>query len=735
MSARVGPRYRPRPFPTPRRDLSLTPVPLLVACVAAAAGGDDVRVGVGGFVRPGAWAPLTADGGIDAAAVTDGDGLTVTRRFEGDPAEVLIQAGREESPVVVTLGGVTRTLRPGVDFTPLGPQDRLWATVDLPAASVLGAGDGDGGGPTSGDPVRVAAFDRLGDLPAVAGGLATVRAVVAETGGGPGGAGAERLERWVTGGGHLVLSLNADGGGLPGFVPLEALPARPLASYSALEELASRGSGLGGSAALNRLVPAVVRPLDPAGVDAADGRVLARGDGGVLVAEVPVGFGRVTVCAASLHAAPLRTWAGLPGFLKEISRRGPARAAAGAAGGRGELAGQAFAAAEPAAAGGAPWSPGGVELLVLGAALLLGPVDWFLCHRVLRRPAATWATLPVWLAVVAGGAVWAGDRAAPAPTRLELADFDAAAGRVRGAAWATVPAPAGGRADVAFRPAATLRADVTARLGFAADPSSGFGGLFRGGATGAVAAGYAIDGTTARGVPLPEGSAVRLRLDWEGTAAVPPVVSSLATVGGRLTGAVSHALPGALSDLLLVHGGRVYRPDPAKRSGGGLPPRRPFAPDGPGVERRDLGGFLTQRRRTVSRGGGADDEEPERVTVSRYDAASRDFGLILPVLSFFERAGGTGYTGLTNAELEPLDLSALAATDRAVLLGRLDAPLTELAVDFGDEPVPVGTAVTYVRVVVPVPERAAADAALPVGPVRPAAPGPDADTDAEPADP
>ena len=712
MSAWVGPRYRPRPFPILRRDLSLTPVPLLAACLTAAAAGDgDVRVGVGGFVRPGAWAPLAAGAGVEAVAVTDGDGLTVTRTFEGDPAEVLIQAGRAESPVVVTAGGVVRTLVPGEDFTPLGPPDRVWATVDLPTPAALGAGaegDRDGGEGDGedvfGHPVRVAGFGGFDELPAVNGGLASVRVVIAEAGGGLTGAVADRLERWVTGGGHLVLSLDPGGGGLPTFVPLDVRPAKPLAAYSALEELGSRGSGLGGSAALNRLVPAVVRPVDPASVDSADGRALATGDGGVLVAEVPLGFGRVTVCAASLHAAPLRTWAGLPGFLKAVTRRGPARAT-GEAVGRGELAGQAFAAAEPAAAGGEPWSPGGVELLVLAAVLLLGPVDWFLCHRVLRRPAATWATLPVWLAAIAGGAVWAADRGTPAPTRLEIVDLDAATGRVRGAAWATVPAPAGGRADVTLRPSSALPADATARLGFAADPSAGFGGLFRGGAAGAVAAGYAVDGTTAVGVPLPEGAAVRLRLVWDGTAASAPVRSSLATRGGRLTGEVSHSLPGTLTDVLLVHAGRVYRPDPGKRPAGGLPPRTPFAPDGLGVERRDLGGFLTQRRRTVSPGRRPDDEEQERFTTSRYDAASRDFRLILPVLSFFERAGGTSYTGLTNAELEPLDLSHLAATDRAILLGRLETPLTDLAVDFGGEPVPAGSAVTLVRVVLPVPER------------------------------
>ena len=657
--------------------------------------------------------------------MTDGDGLSVRRTFAGESSEVLIQAGRAESSIEVeTLGGLV-TLRPEAGFTVLGPQDRLWATVDLPAETVAKFETGDdGAAPLFGFPLRVATFKSPAELPAVAGGLATVRVVIAETGDGLSGAVADRLERWVTGGGHLVLSLGPDGGDLPAFVPLTALPARPLAAQSALEELASRGSGLGGAAALNRLVRASVRPVTPKSVVEANGRALASGDGGVLVAEIPVGFGRVTVCGASLHAAPFRTWAGLPGFLKEITRRGPARAAAGGKAGGRELAEQVFAAAEPAVAGAGSWSPGTVGLLVLAAVVLLGPVDWFLCHRVLQRPAATWATLPVWLGVFVVGAWLAADRRVASPTRVEIVDFDAASGRLRGAAWLNVPAPAGGRADIAFAPAGSLAAESDARLGYSAAPSSGFGGLFRGGAVGAVAAGYAISETTAAGVPLPEGAAARHRLDWDGTAAAPPVTSTLSTVDGRLVGGVSHSLPGTLTGVLLVHGGRVYLPDPAKRvtGAGGLVPGEAFRPEGLAVERRDLRGFLTQTRRTTSRGPAAgDDEERERFTTSRYDADSADFVLILPMLSFFERAGGTNYTGLTNAELEPLDLSAIAASGRAVLLGRLEAPLTDLSVDFGDAAEPAGDAVTYVRVLLPVPERNAAPAGPPptAGPARP----------------
>ena len=77
--------------------------------------------------------------------------------------------------------------------------------------------------------------------------------------------------------------------------------------------------------------------------------------------------------------------------------------------------------------------------------------------------------------------------------------------------------------------------------------------------------------------------------------------------------------------------------------------------------------------------------------------------MILPVLTLHDRAGGAKFTELTNAELEGLDLSPLAATGRALLLGRPSQPLSALAVDAGTgPPVAAGPADAYLRVVLPV---------------------------------
>ncbi|QDT16729.1 hypothetical protein [Alienimonas californiensis] len=744
----------------------LPPIAALLVASVATLGPSDARgqapfeqrvptAGVGGFVRPGAWVPLRVEsldlaefrGGPSympvAVEVTDGDGLRLQRQVEAVDGVCLIQAGRAESEITFSAGDVglgqvepetTGTLRPGDDFTVLAPDERLWAAVRLPAA--LSQSPEDTAGPLDrpGRPVRIAAFPQANDLPSVPGALGTVRTLLIDADDWPDDD--AFLQKYVAGGGHLIVSLSATGE-LPDWIPLTpggpvALTARP-----ALERLAKAGSGRGTAAVINRLVPAAVRPLDATEIAAADGRVLATGDGGALVAELPIGFGRATVVAASLHEAPLSGWGGLPSFLLELTRSAPGGAGPGDRAPTGEMADQVYEALEADVAAGA--SPGTVGVWALVLLVVVGPLDYLLVHRLLNRPALTWVTLPLWLGGATALAVWGTAEADATPRRLELVDVDVAANRVRGAAWATVPAPEAGRLTVRVTPTERFSGEPDeSRLGYAAEPGATFGGLYRGGGMGLTPGEYAVAGTEAVGVPLPERSAKRFRLDWTGPGDG-AVAGQLATENGLLTGTVSHTLPGALSDFFLIHNGRVYRPDP-ERAGdpysgaeelwedGSMPSGAEWRPDGPGVLRRDLRGFLTQVREvregpSTLRGGGDDPlkfDETQRLVYTRYAARSRDFGVILPALSLYAQSGGAAFTGLSNAELEGLDLSALAGSGRALLFGRLDAPLTDLEVTFGD-PFPAdGPTVTYVRAVLPVTERSAdaAPAGPSVGPVR-----------------
>ncbi|NNJ26820.1 hypothetical protein [Alienimonas chondri] len=690
-------------------------------------GDGGVSVGVGGFVRPGAWVPIgplandpsanedTPDA-TAVVAVTDGDGLTLARPVDfPNGRAALVQAGRAESSIDVRLDRIPTvrwTANPGEDFTVLAPDERLWAAVRMPAAMKREETSSAGPLDRPGRPVRVAAFESADELPTIPHALATVRALLIDANDLPADDGF--LREYVADGGHLIVSLSVTGE-LPDWLPLTPGDPTPLTARATLERLAKSGSGRGTTAVINKLLPAAVRPLDAAEVSAANGRVLASGDGGALVAELPIGFGRATIVAASLHEPPLSNWGGLPSFLLELTRSAPG----GGPGDRppiGEMAGQVYGALEAEAVGGA--SPGTVGAWALVLLLVVGPLDYLLVHRLLNRPALTWVTLPIWLGGAVALALWGAGGDDATVRRLEVVDVDATSGRVRGAAWASVPAPEAGRLSLAFQPAESVRVqNGDERIAYAAEPGATFGGLYRGGGVGLVPAEYRIAGAQALGVPLPERSAKRFRLDWSGKTDE-LATGSLVAVDGTLRGSVSHSLPGTLSDFFLVHKGRVYRPDPKAEAGPAaetLPPGTAFRPDGAGVVRRDLRGFLTQVREvregpTVLSGNPNDPNAPlkfdetQRLVFTRYAAKSRDFGVILPALSLYAQSGGAAFTRLSNAELESLDLSATAASGRALLFGRLDTSLTDLDVTFGEEAPADGATETYVRLILPVAE-------------------------------
>ena len=83
-------------------------------------------------------------------------------------------------------------------------------------------------------------------------------------------------------------------------------------------------------------------------------------------------------------------------------------------------------------------------------------------------------------------------------------------------------------------------------------------------------------------------------------------------------------------------------------------------------------------------------------------------------LTFHRAAGGSGYTGLKNRDLEALDLSELIRLNRAVLVGRLKLSIddgqttdagTELLID-GEKARAAGSRqLTYLRIVLPVKNR------------------------------
>ena len=85
---------------------------------------------------------------------------------------------------------------------------------------------------------------------------------------------------------------------------------------------------------------------------------------------------------------------------------------------------------------------------------------------------------------------------------------------------------------------------------------------------------------------------------------------------------------------------------------------------------------------------------------STYDQMSRDPLEITRILTFHTEADGSKYTGLTNRLLEDEDLSHLLGLGRAILFGRLDAPVASVRID--GTAVPAERETTFIRIILPV---------------------------------
>ena len=351
-------------------------------------------------------------------------------------------------------------------------------------------------------------------------------------------------------------------------------------------------------------------------------------------------------------------------------------------------------------------------MLLLGYAVVVGPLDYLLVHRVLKRPALTWITLPTIVAIGAWSASAAARSANGGPAavnELHVIDVDVASGTLRGRSEATLYASATDRVGLAVTPRPPFAG--SAALAWASPPEESFGGVDRASAGGLFRPEYrfasraARDRTSVEGVPMPVWSSRRFAAGWLGDAAGRLVSADLVTPSrGELTGTVNHHLPAPLTDYLIAYRDRVLIP----AAGAEWRPGEPIDLGSTAFSGQDLVGFLTRTyTRKVERklGEGGTDIVSAR---SDYDPASTDLDLILRTLTFHDAVGGRTYTGLANTALAADDLTNQLALGRAVVLGRLASPPAEVSVTSeGGRSFATARQDTFVRLVLPV--RPAAD--------------------------
>ncbi|MCP4170597.1 MAG: hypothetical protein GY758_07490 [Fuerstiella sp.] len=433
-----------------------------------------------------------------------------------------------------------------------------------------------------------------------------------------------------------------------------------------------------------------------------------------IIGRQSVGTGVVTLIAVDLNQRPLSQWPSLPQFYETLlfgekltMRSGKtSRNMRISQSGVSDLATQLMAAVDATSDAGR-WSTWGVMGIIVVWLLLIGPVDYVLVTRVLKRPHFTWVTFP---ALIIGGAAVVYSFATDSPSlqlnQWHVVDVTADEGRshIMARSWMSVSTPATMRTDVKAVP--SLRDDFSsgpATLTWAGRPEDVFGGMYRAGGIALGRQSYTQEGPDdgrLLGLPFLENGSRSLFAEWSRES--DRLIDTRLSVSGfgLLTGTFSHNLPFAISDCVIAYGNRVYRTRGSTGETTVLSAGDVWDSGSPDIFAFDLKTWLNGSRTVRPVGGELRSNRGSTTVNTPYDKSSVDPHYILTMASLFDTAGGSAYTGLSQALFRQMELSDTIRLNHAVLIGLTGTPATSLTVDnVAIEPT---VSQTVVRLVLPV---------------------------------
>jgi hypothetical protein len=489
------------------------------------------------------------------------------------------------------------------------------------------------------------------------------------------------LERWVQMGGKLILSVGGQAEKV--FAPTSPLSALapgifeafvPLRQSAMLETYAEASAPLDVEAPLVWQVPKLRDVRGKIEVYAGNHpRDLP------LVVRAPHGFGEVVFAAFDLDGPPLAKWSARPRLVDKLLRRAKPAAAESDTSTLGQVATLGFFDLAGQMQGALDQFPGVplvpfwlVAVLVSAYIVCIGPLDYFIVKKLLRRMEATWLTFAVTVVVFSGGA-WAlayGIKGRELRVnQVDLVDFDAQSSLVRGTTWTSVFSPKIDTYNLSLKPSAVDQPTVAAgspdaRVLFSWQglPGSGFGGMdARSGSLPLFTDGYDFSATLDRmhRVPIAIWSSRAFVARWwhSGVGQVEAQLSDRGKLVGTLT---SHA---DLDDAVLIYDRWAY------------PLRQLLKRDRPiDIETQlDPQTVDTYLRHVTA--------ERDRNVAPPYDRGAFDIPRIVEIMTSYELAGGANYTGLAHEYQAFVDLSGLVKNGRAVLVGRSSRPGAELERD------------------------------------------------------
>ncbi len=651
----------------------------------------------------------------------DPAGAYVTTRtsFSGSQSsagefQVVCQAGRIDSTIEVRVLDAkharlldSHTIRPGVDDAPLALKlsEHLVLTLGNPAG--FAAPDDEA---ADGPRVHAIALEKPGDLPASPSALQAVDVIVL----------ADQFEltedqndvvrAWVLDGGHLVIATGTKGESLgrsllAKWLPFEVIGTMRLRDLSALENFAGQTERIEFGRVVNatRIQSDDAKPLIPT----LDGPLLSR---------AAHGFGRVTFLTLDLNAPPLAKWSFVEQFVPKLIDAPRAETAVAGRAERSQLTHTGITDLASQLAGSlehfetvqrlTSWHVmGWLGLYVL----LIGPLDYLLVHRLLKRPALTWVTFPTIVVVAGLLAVVSAERVNGSQlliNRLEIVDVDARTETVRASGFSAIYSPKTQRYKLEVKPAtsawsatASATPPSTMQMQWFGIPETSYGGMYRGGGFELGRTSYRMfeNGHGIEDLPIAVWS-TRTIQSRSFTEPSPHVESHLRSIGNQLSGTFSHSLPVPISNWILAHGRQVFWSPSSDPNRSKILPHQVWDTASSNVRSRDLTGLLTRSVKSRVKREGSDDNI--RTQQSVYDPLSLDAAQIVRMLTFHDAVGGRDYTGLTNTELARLDFTRFLALNTAVLVGRIDTPAGNLLLD--GTPVTPTRHETFIRILLPV---------------------------------
>ena len=521
----------------------------------------------------------------------------------------------------------------------------------------------------------------------------------------------QAIQDWVVNGGHLTVCVGQaveeyQKSEFAKWIPVKVLGKTQVRELSSLELFAAVRSRIRGVATASK-------------IEIETGEVLASSLNGPILVRVPYGLGVVTFLALDLNSRPLVNWEGLKNLCPKIASRTKRSISANQQNsvlgkrlsqtGISELETQLFHSQQNFEEVSRPshWWVMGLILIYL---FLIGVLDYFVVHHILKKPHITWVTFPI---IVILTAIWGVSSAqinngnAFQSTQLNVVDYDAATGHFRGRFYLNLYSPETRRYEIGIQSAIPVSQDsqthMPTHVCWNGLPETTFAGMYRSAEGTLTGPEYQFSkhSQSIKNLPILKWGTKNLLAEW--AQQQPNLIATTLTGNSlsQLKGDLTHHFSGPLKNWVLAYGNRIYLPlvNPEQIEDSYFVPHQPLDFSSSNFESRNIKGYLT---RSVSRRIETKSDKNASVITQQtdYNPNSKDVYEVLKMLTYHEMSGGFGYTGLSNLSSEQFDLTEQLRLGRAVLFARMDLPLSQIQLD--DQMLDQKKQSTYIRVVIPV---------------------------------